>query len=196
MTEKKAALRALIRRYYQETEETVYRLHDGQIISRLLEESVYRQAERIFLYVGVGREINTHSLIENAVQAGKIVALPKSGPNGVMKFYRYDGEIAQGRFGIPEPQTTEELIPRPGDLMIVPGLAFTADGLRLGQGGGYYDRYLSQHSCVTVGLCRQIVLFEELPVEWNDFTVDFVITEQTVISCKKTELPKKPRCLD
>jgi len=62
-------------------------------------------------------------------------------------------------------------------LLLVPGLAFTRQGLRLGRGGGFYDRAL-QHfpkSTVRAGVCFQFQILESLPVEPHDQSVDFVL---------------------
>ena len=66
--------------------------------------------------------------------------------------------------------------PRP--LMLVPGLAFTADGVRLGKGGGYYDRYLAAHPCIRIGVCPSACLAGWLPAEAYDIPVDEVVTER------------------
>lgn len=69
------------------------------------------------------------------------------------------------------------------DLVIVPGLAFTADGARLGQGGGWYDRFLSavRPECTTVGVGFSEQVVDVLPVEAHDVTLDHVVTDDGVI---------------
>jgi 5-formyltetrahydrofolate cyclo-ligase len=69
------------------------------------------------------------------------------------------------------------------DLVIVPGLAFTAAGDRLGQGGGWYDRFLSgvRADCTTVGVCFAEQVVDELPVEAHDVTMDHVVTDSGVV---------------
>ena len=64
------------------------------------------------------------------------------------------------------------------DLVLVPGLAFDRRGYRLGQGGGYYDRYLPQTKAVTVALCRSCFLLDAVPREEHDAPVDLVLTEE------------------
>ena len=66
------------------------------------------------------------------------------------------------------------------DVVIVPGLAFTAGGRRLGQGGGWYDRYLPgvRPDCVLVGVCFDEQVLAELPVEPHDVAVDVVVTDR------------------
>lgn len=65
------------------------------------------------------------------------------------------------------------------DLILVPGVAFTAAGQRLGRGGGYYDRFLAkpQVRAVKIGVCFEVQLAGELPVEAHDQRVDFILTE-------------------
>jgi 5-formyltetrahydrofolate cyclo-ligase len=69
------------------------------------------------------------------------------------------------------------------DLVVVPGLAFTASGDRLGQGGGWYDRFLSgtRTDCLTVGVCFAEQILDELPVEAHDVRMDHVVTDAGVV---------------
>ncbi len=70
------------------------------------------------------------------------------------------------------------------DVVIVPGLAFTATGRRLGQGGGWYDRFLVdvRDDCVTVGVCFHEQLLDDLAVESHDMSVDHVVTDRGLAS--------------
>lgn len=65
------------------------------------------------------------------------------------------------------------------DVVVVPGLAFTPDGHRLGQGGGHYDRFLARlrPECVTIGVCFAEQVCERLPAEAHDVRVDVVVTD-------------------
>ena len=66
------------------------------------------------------------------------------------------------------------------DVVVVPGLAFTAAGARLGQGGGWYDRILAdvRPECTTVGVCFAEQVLDALPIEPHDVSVDVVVTEE------------------
>ena len=70
------------------------------------------------------------------------------------------------------------------DVVIVPGLAFTRSGRRLGQGGGWYDRFLVgvRDDCTTIGVCFREQLVDELPTEPHDIAVDHVVTDVGVAS--------------
>ena len=69
------------------------------------------------------------------------------------------------------------------DVVIVPGIAFTLAGDRLGQGGGWYDRFLAEirADCVTIGVCFAEQIVESLPVESHDVTIDHVVTESGML---------------
>lgn len=104
-----------------------------------------------------------------------VVSTPGSAPE--MEFREYTGPecLREGRFGIREPFGTPLVPPHRIDLMFVPGVAYTADGQRLGRGGGFYDRYLSSPDAANIykiGVCPPQGLVEWLPTEEHDVTVD------------------------
>ena len=72
-----------------------------------------------------------------------------------------------------------DLDPRELDVVVVPGLAFTADGRRLGQGGGHYDRFLPRlrPDCITIGTCFAEQLVADLPTTDDDVRVDHVASD-------------------
>jgi 5-formyltetrahydrofolate cyclo-ligase len=181
----KIQLRAKLReRYKQLSREEITEI-DKKLIAQLDEHPVFKEAKRIFIYASVANEINTLDLIECLYKNGRVVALPKCEPMGEMKFFKYNGRLSEGCYRIPEPVSDVILEPGSEDVLIVPGLAFDTMGYRMGQGGGYYDRYLSKHHCVTIGVCREQFILNHIPKEWNDLPVDYVITEATVYECKK-----------
>lgn len=100
-----------------------------------------------------------------------------------LDLYRVDSmfELLPGAFGVREPAADPAHAVSPGtlDLILVPGVAFTHRGARLGRGGGFYDRLLAAlpaHTCkIGVGFDSQIL--PDLPVESHDQHVDFIATE-------------------
>ena len=101
-------------------------------------------------------------------------------------------EIAQltaGKYGIMEP---DESLPEPvctdKTVCIVPGLAFTMTGSRLGYGGGFYDRFLEKHQELhTIALSYEALITSELPVQEHDLCVDSIITEERMIICNEKQ---------
>lgn len=78
----------------------------------------------------------------------------------------------------PDPAASWPIDPETVDVVVVPGLAFTSAGDRLGQGGGWYDRFLAATgpACVRVGVCFDEQIVESIPIEAHDVPVDAVVT--------------------
>ena len=96
----------------------------------------------------------------------------------VMNFYSYDrNSMSIGSFGINEPCGGLPVAPCEIDAVVVPGLAFTECGARMGRGKGYYDKYMSHSdfSALKIGVCYSEQLVSEIPVEKHDIMMDVVI---------------------
>ncbi len=134
---------------------------------------------RVLAFVGVGSEPDTGGLIDALHAAGFSVLLPRvEGDEMVAVGHGPGRDLVPGAFGIPEPAGTA-VDPVVIDVVIVPGLAFTVDGSRLGQGGGFYDRFLPtvRGACLTIGVCFSEQIRDDLPSEEHDRKVDLVITD-------------------
>ena len=114
--------------------------------------------------------------------SGKSFAYPRV-VDGRLDLFRVESlhELAPGTFGIREPEARIENAIDPGmlDLILVPGVAFTRSGERLGRGGGFYDRLLASLAAHTgkLGVCFDSQVQHELPAEMHDQRVDFIVTE-------------------
>lgn len=140
-------------------------------------------AETVFLYCSTGHEVDTRRLIAFLLERGQTVALPVSLPEGEMYFAQYlPGKLQEGRFfGILEPdEKAPRLEPEKGGLIIVPALAFDRSGYRMGQGGGYYDRFLSARYLFSVGIGRDCLLCDRVIREEHDAPVSCLVTETGV----------------
>lgn len=132
---------------------------------------------RVLAFIGVGSEPDTEALIAELTER-HCVALPRV-EGDHMVAVRYDGDaLAPGAFGIPEP-AGPAIDPATIDVVIVPGLAFTRNGRRLGQGGGFYDRFLPlvRPDCVTIGVCFREQVIDSVPSEPHDRILDVVLTD-------------------
>lgn len=106
-----------------------------------------------------------------------LVLLPRV-EGDVMNFYCYSPEsMSSGAFGILEPVGGEPVAPYEIDVMVVPGVAFTLTGDRMGRGKGYYDKYMSleEFRAVKIGVCYDVQLVDVLPTEIHDVKIDSVI---------------------
>lgn len=149
------------------------------IIFRYVEElEVFRQARVVACYCALPDEPPTARVIGRWLELGKRVVVPRV-EGERMRFFVYDPATqVVGSFGIEEPGA-EAVLCRPEEieLMVVPGVAFTAVGDRMGRGRGYYDKYLAQSdfNALTIGVCYRHQLVDALPVEPHDIRLDEVI---------------------
>ena len=119
-------------------------------------------------------EPDTDPLFARLAADGKRLLLPRV-HEGDIVVCDGSGPMAVSRFGISEP-TGPALPFEEVGLVIVPGLAFTPAGFRLGYGGGFYDRFLPQVAAPTFGVCFTEQLVDALPVEPHDVAVQQVIS--------------------
>lgn len=125
----------------------------AQIVERLTALDVVRQARRMLVYDSVVGEVETAGLVEWCMEQGIETASPEDGVGASW-----------------------------ADVIIVPGTAFTTGGERIGQGGGWYDRFLSERcdDVVLIGLAFSPQIVESLPTEGHDVPLHLVVTEDAV----------------
>ncbi len=153
------------------------------IQQNLLAAPEFEAARSVALYSPVYNEVFTEEVFRAARLAGKRVAYPRV-QGASLEFVEVSdlGELEPGAFGVLEPAGGATVGVNELDLLVVPGVAFDADGFRLGYGKGFYDRVL--HGCpergILVGLCFQFQLTPSLPAESHDIGMDMLITEEHV----------------
>lgn len=135
-------------------------------------------------YLSVGSEVGTRDLVSELLARGKRVALPVVLPEaGAMRFGELGAPdaLVAGRLGIPEPAPPRTFVDD-ADVLLVPGLLFTRDGHRLGNGGGYFDRALrDMPHALRVGLAFHEQVVAELPMEAHDERLDVLVTDREVV---------------
>ena len=151
-----------------------------QVVEQLRSLIEQSGAQVVALFAPLADEVQIGDI---ASQLACRIALPRVGDmaNGTpdMEFFYYDRQtLAAGAYGIQEPQAGEMCSAVDIDVMVVPGVAFTPAGDRLGRGKGYYDRYMAREGfrAQTIGVCYACQLCDELPVEEHDRRVDMVIS--------------------
>ena len=148
------------------------------VIGRLKTNPRFSQAQTILLYSALPDEVQTQSLLDELTEAGKTVLLPKVVSSEDMELRRYTGtsSLQPGAYGIMEPVGERFTDYATIDIAVVPGMAFDAQGHRLGRGKGYYDRFLAKVPDVyKIGLCFSWQMVDEVPSEANDITMDEVM---------------------
>lgn len=143
----------------------------------------YRYARTVFVFVGFLVEMDSLALIDDAIRAGKQVVSPRPGGDYDMDVYeiRSRRDLTVGSRGLPEPRRyCRPVAPDGIDFAVIPAAACDRLCNRLGDDGPY-RRYLSRGwLCPAVSPCRELLLFDRLPVEDADTPVDMVVTESRV----------------
>ena len=139
----------------------------------------YREASTVMAFVGCKGEPDTDSLFARLAAEGKKLLLPRI-EDGEIVVCSGNDPLAHSKFGVSEPQGPA-LSPEVVDFVIVPGLAFTQDGYRLGYGSGYYDRFLTRLEKQRPGVPNAAVCFTEqlvdaMPVAAHDVRVQRVVS--------------------
>ena len=137
----------------------------------------YRNAKTVYGYMPYNQEVRTIPLMERALADGKRVAVPKVYGDEMKFIYMTDLSMTEkSDMGIPEPVADEPVADDPTALVLMPGLAFTQRGDRMGYGGVYYDKFLAREpDHPTVALCYAFQMVEELPTQEHDIPVDLVL---------------------
>ncbi len=158
----------------------------GEITEAFYDAPEYGKAEKIFCFYSFGSEIDTTKLIKRALADGKSTALPcvreDRSDMVFIAINSVDG-LVKDRYGIPSPEYDENkiVLSDSSTLIIVPGLAFDGDFYRIGYGGGYYDRYLSENTYMAAaGVCFEKQLADKLPKDEHDVSVDMIVTEKGI----------------
>lgn len=163
-------------------------------VAKLVELPEYRAAGTVMWYLDCRSELRTRYALPEALASGKRIVVPyctvdEAGANklGLWWLQSMD-ELIVGKWKILEPprerwgEAGKEIDPGQLDLVIVPGVGFSRDGGRMGNGQGYYDRLLERvrPDCPLVALCYECQLFDDLIVSAHDVFMDKVVTEAAV----------------
>ncbi len=158
---------------------------DCAIRAGVLSLPAWKEAGAVFVYVSIPGEPDTHGILDAALLSGKRVYVPHCCSKQIMKAVRIrsTNELKPGVLGIPAPVSdAEAAAPGELDLAIVPCLAASSDGRRIGHGMGYYDGFLKLHGVPTCCLCYEKLLREDIPMDGADIWMDCVVTEKTIYS--------------
>jgi 5-formyltetrahydrofolate cyclo-ligase len=166
----KEAIRKQIFERRQEIDPTEKAVWDAAVANRIL-ALLPENTRVVCAYVSVRGETGTEELIRKLRAMHIRVALPRviPGPERRMRFFipRRETDLEISRFGIPEPRTSEEELGDPSCPVIVPGVAFSDRGARIGYGAGYYDRFLQREPAHMTMACAydfQVLRESEHPV--------------------------------
>jgi 5-formyltetrahydrofolate cyclo-ligase len=208
--EQKQALRVLIRSRMKDLSPNETATQSAKVWERLFALPEYKQANSVGLFLSMPKhEIDTDIVLVDAIRNNKTVYVPQVGKNfelAEMDLIKvilpedlsatdtiFHQDWPRNKWGIPEPpESMPRVAATPGDidLLVVPGLAFDARGGRLGQGKGYYDRFIARirkdskkPMLVAVGLNPQLV--DHIPVTEFDFCMDILLLPNQTVTVKR-----------
>jgi len=156
--------------------------HDAVIRTRVLALPEVIQSRSIFCFISFADEVDTHQIIRELQQQGKIVLVPKILNNRKMAAILFSSwsELATDSFGILVPSSSEPYL-GDIDICLTPGLGFSPSGQRIGYGRGYYDTWFKMHPAVPkFALAYDCQVLPYIPVDNTDVPVDKIVTEKTI----------------
>lgn len=172
----KASLRREIKARLASFSAEELREKSQKVIEKLEAHLEFRSARTVLLYHSMPAEVFTHELLEKYAEE-KCLLLPRiDGENLRLFRYRRGAQLEKNAaFPIFEPSGEEFLEVEKVELAIIPAMAFSRDGARLGHGKGFYDRLLPRLNAKLIGLCFDFQVLPEIPTEKHDINVSEVI---------------------
>ena len=146
---------------------------------RLRGLAAYQSAKCVMAYAAVRGELGAWDAVRDVLASGRALAMPLCEGPGAMTARRVTdlSQLVPGAFGVPEPEMECEIVqPEEIGLILVPGTAFDRRMRRIGQGGGYYDRFLPKTRAVRAGICHDFALLDTLPAMAHDAPMDLIVT--------------------
>lgn len=157
-----------------------------KIQKNLFSLSQYSNSKTAMFFVSFNSEVHTHDMIIEALKS-KTVVVPKVTHHEIEPSVIIDFDnLVPARFGILEPIDTMRIAYKNIGLVLVPGIVFDREGHRIGYGFGYYDKFLAKvPKAIKIGLAFDFQVVDRIPAEKHDVAVDFIVTEEEVVECRK-----------
>lgn len=176
--DKKKEIRNLIKILKAQVSHELLTLQSDKVVQMLVQNEKVRDAKTILAYYPLPDELDIRPFLDLFYKEKRIL-LPVIHNNEIcLKKYQGKEALREGAYRILEPVINEfsddlDAI----DVVLIPGVAFTRDGKRLGRGKGYYDRFLPKLSTAfRIGVCYDFQLSDTLPTESYDQIMDLVIS--------------------
>lgn len=153
------------------------------LCAHVLAWEAYRLAQVVGGYMPMLHEADVTPILQDALATGKTLVLPRCESPGCMSFHRVRslGELVPGAYGLLEPDARVEAVPlEKVDLLLVPLEGITHHGMRLGKGGGYYDRALNDRHGLALGAALKHQWVENMPLDTWDMALDACADENGI----------------
>ncbi len=189
MADEKKYLRAILTDTRESLAANFAKASSSRVQSVFLQSDFYRASQAVILYSALGNEVSTEAILSDALAAGRAIFYPRlDRVRNALSLCKVESrsDLAPGAYGILEPETPAiDIQSLPPCVVVVPGVAFTMRGERMGRGGGHYDRLLAELTelaphAISVGLAFSFQLLDHLPQSGWDRQLNFVVTESAI----------------
>lgn len=174
----KEGVRSCLKKQAKQLLSSSFNQEDKASVASLLQSPAYRQCTTLFAFSPLFDEVDISFVLEDALKHKKLALPVCLGDTLEFRFVRtgWRSEAQPSPLGVQEPLGGDVAAPDSLSLILVPAMAYTPQGERLGRGKGYYDRYLSQFPDIpTMGICRSYQLLDYIPTESWDMRVREVL---------------------
>lgn len=182
--EDKRDLRKRVRALMEAQAPDERRRRSASVADKLFALDAFRKAPAVCFYVAMPHEVDTAPMIDKALARGMRVCVPRCDMETIeLTLYeiRDRAHLQKGTWGIlePEPHPARAVDPAEIACVVVPGVAFDAGGNRVGNGKGFYDRFLKKLApgAAKIGLAYSLQMVPRVPAEPHDVKLDQVLTD-------------------
>jgi len=158
-----------------------------QMHKKLRKSKIFREAKKIGSYYPFGSEVLTQDIMQEILSSGKELFLPKV-KGDKMEFRKITDFscLEQGSFEIMEPKD-DCPVDNSLDLILVPTVGISQEGVRLGYGHGFYDKFLSENKTETVALTYEKQVIKKIPRSDHDIIMNWILTEDKLSQVSEIE---------
>ena len=156
------------------------RINSDKICENFLDSDIYKNCQNILAYSTIQNEVDLSQIINQALLDNKNLFLPRVEGDS-MNFFRINNtdKLQIGSYNILEPQNGTVYQDSTNSIILVPGIAFSTQGARIGFGKGFYDKYLSQHNSIfKIGIAYDWQITKSWVTNEFDINMNMIITEK------------------
>jgi len=152
------------------------------ICQKVLSLDKVMDKEHFSLYLAINKEVDTKMIINELFKLNKNinVACYKRGKTYFFAKFTNWQNLEKGPYGIFQPKNPSNVAGALVDVAIIPGVAFSKSGVRLGYGKGVFDKLLSKTKTFKIGLAYEFQIVDKIPQEQHDLVMDLVVTEENI----------------
>ncbi len=197
LSEQKKSLRNQLRQLLREITAEQWQQESHAAAQRLAATEAFEEASAIMIFLPILYEIDARPLALRAWQMGKTVAIPlvEQGSKRLTPVIvnSLEEPMDVDAYGLCSPRNPEPLPVEMLDLVVVPGLGFDRQGRRIGRGGGFYDRFLSEKEFhgTACGFAVHQQVIKEIPADPRDVNMNMLVTDQELLTFSELSVARR-----